>query len=148
MKHELIVKKIQHGTVIDHIPAGKGFDIYKILKLRDERNVHVLLSNVTGKRGKKDVVKIENKYLSEDLLNKISIVAPNATINLIKNFEVVKKYTVPAPKQITGLLKCPNPACITNKANEKIITKFFLKRDELLCHYCERFFKKEEVIFS
>jgi aspartate carbamoyltransferase regulatory subunit len=142
----LKVKKIRDGTVIDHIPPGKSFDVSKILGLRNEKNVHVLLSNVAGRKGRKDVVKVENKFLDENALNKISIVAPNATINLIKNFEVVKKYSVTFPEKIVGLLKCPNPQCITN-CNSKDVTTKFLFNKKMMCHYCERAFEKGEVTF-
>lgn len=141
MEQELKVKKIQNGTVIDHIKAGLGLEVLKILGIDSKFNgtVSYLMNTQSKKLGRKDVVKLENKELKPDDVNKIALISPNATINIIRDYEVVEKRNVELPSVINGIIKCSNPNCITNA--EKIITKFYVVKKEpleLKCHYCER----------
>lgn len=150
VKKHLKVEMIKDGTVIDHIKHGKAPEVLKILGI-DENfpGVIAIAMNVQSKiLGKKDIVKIENRDLNGKEVNKIAIISPNATINKIRDYKVVEKYKVSLPNEIVGILKCPNPVCITNKSLEPVVTKFLVKSQEpliLTCKYCEREIKEEEI---
>lgn len=137
---ELRVSKIKDGTVIDHIRGGYALDVVKILGITGkEKRVMTIAINVPSKRyGAKDIVKIEGKALNSQEVNRIALVAPHASINIIRNYEVVEKLEVKLPKTIEGIVKCANPCCISN-AEEPVISKFYVKSDEpllLKCYYC------------
>lgn len=136
----LKVQKIEDGTVIDHIAAGKGWEVVKLLGLDEYPETVTLLSNVHSKsQGKKDVIKIEHKQLDKKEVDEIALVSPHASVNLIKKFEVQKKYNVKLPKEVEGILKCTNPACVTHA--EPVETRFAVEKEEplkLRCAYCER----------
>jgi len=146
---ELMVKKINNGSVIDHITVGAGLKVINILNITSDETA-VLLINVESKKlGRKDIVKIENRELTENEINKISLIAPNATLNIIKNGEVKEKRRVSLPNFLEDVIKCPNSNCITN-SNEPVKTKFFFEKKEpikLRCFYCEKLFNSEEIIF-
>jgi aspartate carbamoyltransferase regulatory subunit len=147
---ELLVRKIENGTVIDHIPAGKGLKVVEILGVNSgfEGSVVVLINAPSAKLGRKDVVKIENKELTKEETNKIALIAPNASINIIKDWEVVEKRKVSLPEILEGIIKCPNSSCITN-SNEPITTKFVVEKKaplKLRCWYCERVFSEKEIV--
>jgi aspartate carbamoyltransferase regulatory subunit len=136
----LKVQKIEDGTVIDHIDAGKGWEVVKLLGLEESSETVMVLSNVHSKsRGKKDVIKIENMELDKDDVNKIALVSSHASVNLIKDFEVKKKYNVELPKEVVGILKCTNPVCVS--LVEPVKSRFAVEKEEplkLRCAYCER----------
>lgn len=139
---------IKEGTVIDHIQAGQALKIIQILKLDNHENIVTTGLNFPSKMlGKKDIVKVENRELTQDEANKLSILAPTATINIIKNFEVVKKFKVEIPKQLSKVAVCPNPKCITN--HENMNTLFYTKKEKtelkLQCHYCEKIFSQHDI---
>ncbi len=139
---ELKVQPIKDGTVIDHITPGNALKVLKILGLLEKQpdSIISIAMNVVGKRGKKDIVKIENRELDPKEVNKIALIAPNATINIIRNYEVVEKRKVSIPDEIIGIVKCPNPNCISN-TNEPIQPKFIVKSRNPLkikCFYCNR----------
>ncbi|MEE1118565.1 MAG: aspartate carbamoyltransferase regulatory subunit, partial [Bacteroidales bacterium] len=114
-KKELVVSAIDNGTVIDHIPANEIYKVVKILNL-DKYNDEVLIgTNLSSKKfGKKGIIKVKNKFFEETEVNKISLVAPNATLIVIKDYEVVEKIQLTIPKEIKKIVKCINPNCITN----------------------------------
>jgi len=145
---ELIVRKIENGSVIDHITSGKGLKVANILNLNPDETV-VLLMNVPSKKlGRKDIVKVENRILTSEEVNKISLIAPHASLNIIENREVKEKRKVELPNTLENIVKCPNNNCITN-SNEPIKTKFFVEKREpvkLRCFYCEKIFNSEEII--
>lgn len=150
MKKKLIVSKIRNGIVIDHIPAGRALKVLKILGITGDEGLRVaLVMNVESKKyGKKDIVKIEEKFLSLKELSLISLIAPTATINVIKEYEVVEKYDIKLPSEIKGLLKCPNPSCISRKRNEPIKSSFKLKSTNpimLECQYCGYIMSGDEI---
>lgn len=150
MEKTLIVSKIKNGIVIDHIPAGKALKVLKVLGLRGPEGYRIsLVMNVESKKlGRKDIVKIENKYLSRQELSLVALIAPSATINVIKDYEVVEKYKVTLPDMIAGLIKCPNPTCISRKRNEPITSKFYvLKKEKIMleCYYCGTMISGEEI---
>jgi aspartate carbamoyltransferase regulatory subunit len=139
---ELKVQPIKNGTVIDHITPGNALKVLKILGITEKYadSVISIAMNVVGKRGVKDIVKIENREIDPKEVNKIALIAPNATINIIRNYEVVEKYKVSIPDEIVGIVRCANPNCISN-SREPIETKFIVKSRNPLrikCYYCER----------
>jgi len=142
---DLTVEKIENGTVIDHIPAGRGLKVLNILGIGDGMKV-ALLMNVPSKRhGKKDIVKISGKQLDEKEVNKIAIIAPTATLNIVRNSSVVEKSEVRLPKLLAGVSKCPNPKCVTN--SEKMETKFAQEaKGRFRCSYCEMQFETKDLV--
>ena len=146
-KHELKVKPIENGTVIDHIPANKALQVIKILGLPDEGTNVTLAMNVSSKLGFKDIVKFENRELEHDEIDKISLIAPDATINIIRDYNIVSKKKVELVKELKGIVKCTNSKCISN-TDEPIESKFYLVESDpitLRCHYCERLVQADEV---
>ncbi|WP_457754256.1 aspartate carbamoyltransferase regulatory subunit [Thermococcus sp.] len=146
---ELKVSAIKEGTVIDHIPAGKGLKVIEILNLDTLNGGTVLLAmNVHSKKlGRKDIVKVEGKYLSEEEVNKIALIAPTATVNIIRDYKVAEKFNVEVPEKISGILRCANPNCISN--HEYVVPKFYVISKEPLkvrCHYCERTMEEGEIL--
>ena len=138
---ELKVTPIKDGTVIDHITPGHALKVLHVLKIPESTSSVVsVLMNVNGKKGKKDIVKIENRELDPKELDKIALIAPKATINIIRDYEVIKKHIVELPNEVVGLTKCSNPTCISN-AREPVESRFHVVgRDPLRikCYYCER----------
>jgi aspartate carbamoyltransferase regulatory subunit len=147
---ELRVSKIKNGTVIDHINGGYALDVVKILGITGrEKHVMTIAVNVPSKRvGVKDIVKIEGRALSSREVNRIALVAPHATINIIHDYAVERKLEVKLPRLIEGIIKCVNPGCISN-SNEPAETKFYVQGEEpllLKCHYCGYVLDKADVL--
>ena len=143
---QIKVNAIKNGTVIDHITAGKVRKVLDILELDGTEIVMVGMNLSSKKLNRKDIVKIENKELSHNEVNSIALVAPNATLIIIKDFEVEKKVSLEIPENIENLIVCPNPKCITN--SEDIKSKFRLTKDEpvkVRCFYCEKKYLIDEV---
>ncbi len=151
MSRELIVSKIENGTVIDHIPAGRALAVLRVLGITGKEGMRVaLVMNVeSSKLGKKDIVKIEGRELTPEEVNIISAVAPTATINIIRNFEVVKKFKVSPPEVIKGRFRCKNPTCITNAPREPVEPIFYLVKREpplFVCAYCGRYHELSDLL--
>ena len=149
-KSELKIKAIENGTVIDHITANKALHILKILGLpnADTINVNVAMNVSSKEIGRKDILKIENRELDVKELNQVALIAPKATINIIRNFEPVAKYKVGLPDKIKSIIKCTNPKCITNYENEPITPIFKVIQTHppvVRCHYCEKLIKTEDI---
>ncbi|MGD0643901.1 MAG: aspartate carbamoyltransferase regulatory subunit [Candidatus Bathyarchaeia archaeon] len=147
---ELRVSRIKDGTVIDHISGGYALDVIKILGITGkEKRVITIGINVPSKRFKvKDIVKIEGRALNSQEVNKIALVAPHASINIIHNYTVVEKLEVKLPKAIEGILKCVNPCCISN-SYEPVVSRFYVKNEEpllLKCHYCGIILEQADVL--
>ena len=146
-KKELSISAIEDGTVIDHIPSEATFEVVEILDLENHSGIVSIAKNLQSKSiGKKGIVKVAGKRLTQDEVNKIAIVAPDATVNIIKGYDVKEKIKVKTPDFIENVVRCSNPVCITN--NEDIATKFFvIKKDPLKikCHYCERIMRKGDI---
>ncbi|MFQ5909558.1 MAG: aspartate carbamoyltransferase regulatory subunit [Thermoplasmata archaeon] len=140
---ELKVTPIKNGTVIDHIPAGMALKVLKILGITDESSdstVSVVMRVTSKKKELKDIVKVEDRELVEMEVDKIALVAPNATINIIRNYDVTQKHKVKLPEVAKGILRCQNPNCITN-LREPVETEFTVTSKNpvrLRCVYCER----------
>lgn len=139
---ELIVRRIKEGTVIDHIDGGKGLRILAALGIdgTDGSVITIALNVPSGKFKKKDIIKIENRFLKDDDTNKLAVIAPKATINIIKNYKLVEKRRVSIPNKIDRIFRCLNPDCITN-SSEKIESVMDVVDREgmvLKCRYCSR----------
>lgn len=147
---ELRVNKIKDGTVIDHIRGGYALDVVNILGITGkEKRVMTIAINVPSKRlGAKDIIKIEGKALNAEEVNRIALVAPRASINIIKDYAVVEKLEVKLPQTIQGIVKCGNPCCVSNNG-EPISSKFLVKHEEplvLKCHYCGVTLEQPDVL--
>jgi aspartate carbamoyltransferase regulatory subunit len=145
-KQMLSVSAIKNGSVIDHIPTGEVLNLVHLLKLtKHQLNIGTLLPS--KRLGYKDLLKVHNLALSEKEIHHIALFAPQATINIIKDFEIIKKVKAYLPKEIQGLLICPNTNCITQM--EKITTIFYVKphKDKVYftCRHCQKDFLKDEV---
>ena len=139
-KLKLKVSAIKEGTVIDHIPAKNLFKVISILGLDTINNQITFGTNLeSGKLGAKAIIKVSNKFYKDDEINKIALIAPNAKLNIIRDYEVVEKKVVEIPEVISGIVKCFNPKCITN--NEYVNTCFKVVSTDpiaLKCKYCEK----------
>lgn len=140
MSKTLSVSAIENGCVIDHIPASHASHIINFLKLTEQDCQMTIGLNLRSKRGGvKDILKIEGRHFTQTELEKIAIFATGATVNEIKNFEVVNKFKLTMPEQIVGVMRCPNGTCISNK--EPVKSHFISTADhhngKLKCHYCE-----------
>jgi len=135
--HELRVSKIRDGTVIDHVEGGQALNVLAILGIDGSEGLGVSVGmNVPSDRlGRKDIVKVEDRELSQSEVDVLSLIAPEASINIIREFEVVEKNRVTRPDSVTGVLSCPNRNCITN-ANEPVETRFEVVADGVRCDYC------------
>lgn len=138
---ELKIQPIKDGTVIDHILAGNALKVLHILNIPKTGSSSVSVAmNVKSKYVKKDIVKVENRELAPSEVDKIALIAPNATINIIRNYEVAEKHRVKLPDEVIGILKCSNPTCVSN-FKEPIKSRFIvLNKDplQIKCYYCER----------
>lgn len=146
-RKELKVSAIKDGTVIDHIPAQSVFKVISILNL-DKIDNHITFgTNFESKKlGLKGIIKISDKYFEQDEINKIALIAPDAKLNIIKDYDVIEKKVVEVPEKIVGIVKCVNPKCITN--HEGITTKFTIISKQnvaLKCHYCEKITNQENI---
>ena len=138
---ELKIQPIKNGTVIDHITAGNAVKVLRILGIpKSSTSIVSVAMNVKSKYGKKDIVKIENRELDPHEVDKISLISPKATINIIRDYDVTEKHKVKLPDEVIGILRCSNPTCVSN-SSEPVKSRFIvLKKDplELKCYYCER----------
>jgi len=141
---KLTISKIKEGTVIDHISSGKALLVLKILGIGPKtKEVVSMAMNVPSKKmGKKDIVKVEGKFINKEELDKIALIAPKATINLIKDYKVSKKFKVHLPKMVEGILRCTNKSCISNCEREPVTSRFYvyLKDNKVIakCYYCNK----------
>jgi len=142
MQKKLQVEAIQHGSVIDHIPVQQGIKILRFFKLtQTHEKITIGLNLATHSGQTKDLIKVENTFISDEQANQLALFAPNATINQIKDFQVVNKFKVQLPDSFIGVLACPNSNCISH--NEPVNTRFYVKTSSALrlkCHYCEKTF--------
>jgi aspartate carbamoyltransferase regulatory subunit len=143
MVRELKIQPIKNGTVIDHIGNGLALDVLRIVGVQTldrDSTVSVALHVRSGKIGWKDIVKVENMELSARKVNAIALIAPTATISIIRDFKVQEKRPVDLPERIVGVLRCPNLNCITNQP-EPVESEFEVIRRRpvvLTCAFCDR----------
>ncbi|AFZ71942.1 aspartate carbamoyltransferase regulatory subunit [Natronobacterium gregoryi] len=135
----LRVSKIKDGTVIDHIRAGQALKVLGILGIdgANDEQITVGMNVSSDRHSRKDIVKIEGRELSQEEVDVLSLIAPNATINIVRNYEVAEKRRVDRPDVVEGVLSCPNPNCITAN-NEPVTSKFDVLEDGTRCRYCEQ----------
>lgn len=146
-KNEMLVAAIENGTVIDHIPADKTYQVVSLLRLEKlDTQVTIGYNYNSKKLGRKGIIKVADKFFSDEEISRLSVVAPNIVLNTIRDYEVVDKRTATTPDELRGIVKCNNPKCITN--NEPMPTLFHVVDKEqgiLKCHYCEKEQKIEKV---
>ena len=140
-RKELVVSALENGTVLDHIPAENVYKALDILNLKGVESQITIGINLASKLyGRKGIIKIADRFFEDDELNRLALIAPKATVNVIRDFKVVEKKKITMPKEIIGMAKCMNPKCVTN--HQPIKTRFttIAKGDEisLLCHFCEK----------
>ncbi len=137
-----MVRRIKEGTVIDHIDEGKGLQVLGALRIdgKDGSLITIALNVPSGKFKKKDIIKVENKFLADDDTNKLAVIAPKATINIIKNYKLVEKRRVSLPNEIDRIFRCSNPDCITNSPEHIESVMDVIDKDGrvLKCRYCGR----------
>jgi len=137
-----MVRRIKEGTVIDHIDEGKGLQVLNALRIdgRDGSLITIALNVPSGKFKKKDIIKVENKFLKDDDTNKLAVIAPKATINMIKEYKLVEKRRVSLPNEIDRIFRCSNPDCITNSSEyiESVMDVIDKEGRVLKCRYCSR----------
>ena len=149
-KTERQVAAIKNGTVIDHIPAEKTYQVVNLLQLETlETPVTIGYNYPSNKIGRKGIIKVSDKFFTDEEISRLSVVAQNVVLNIIHDYEVVEKKTVKTPDELRGIVKCNNPKCITN--NEPTNTVFHVVNKEkgiLKCHYCdkEQFIEKVELV--
>jgi len=140
----LLISPIQNGTVIDHISGGEALNVLKIIGITGAttESISVATNVKSSKIGKKDIVKIENRELRKEEVDRIALIAPHATISIIRNFDVYEKKGVEIPAFLVGVVRCPNPGCISN-TNEPVPSKFEVLPKGLHCLYCEWMITKD-----
>ncbi len=147
--NKLQVEAIKRGTVIDHIPAQVGFRLLTLFKLTEtEQRVTVGLNLPSGAMGRKDIIKIENTFLTDEQVDQLALYAPQATVNRIDDYEVVGKSHPKLPERIDAVLICPNSNCISHA--EPVNSSFSVKKRPgdiaLKCKYCEKEFSHQVVL--
>lgn len=140
MKKQLLVSALENGTVIDHIPCNRTMNIVNLLKIYELGTTAMVGSNLYSKKmGRKSIIKVADKFFTDDELNQLSVIAPDVSLCIIRDFEVVEKKQVSMPKVLVDIVKCQNPKCITN--NEPMKTIFHVTNSDkgtIRCHYCEK----------
>ena len=145
-KREMKVQAIEQGTVIDHIPPQLTMQVVQTLSAMDDF-VTIGINFPSRTMGRKGVVKIANRILNEEEVNRIAVFAPGASVNIIEDYKIVKKTKVHVPECIIGIIKCSNPKCITN-SDQPVTTRFSMEQEsplQLKCHYCERHMEQESI---
>jgi aspartate carbamoyltransferase regulatory subunit len=146
-KKRILIPAIEEGTVIDHIPSRQTFRIIRMIDPQEfEHVINVALNLESRKMGKKGIVKISNRVLSEDEADKVALLAPQATVSIIRGYKVVEKTHVKVPDKVERIVACSNPNCITNHA--KVDTRFVVEEKEPLkmrCVFCERTMGREDI---
>ena len=149
-KKEMAVAALRNGIVIDHIPAESLFKVVNLLGIEGMPNSVTIGYNLDSKRmGRKGIIKISDVSFPQETLNRIAVIAPNAVINVIKDYDVVEKKRVILPEDLIDVVRCNNPKCITN--NEPMRTHFHVVDAEtgvLRCHYCERPVSGKDVVLK
>ncbi|NWG09690.1 MAG: aspartate carbamoyltransferase regulatory subunit [Nitrososphaerales archaeon] len=150
MSKEQLVRKIKEGTVLDHVEQGRALQVLQALNIDGKNgNIVTVAMNVSSKKlRKKDIIKIENRFLKPEETNRIALIAPRATVNLIRDYQVFEKRKVEIPDTFVNVFKCPNPTCISN-SNEPVsyIIDAVRKNPPLLrCRYCGRLLSPNELI--
>ncbi|BCU67503.1 aspartate carbamoyltransferase regulatory subunit [Sulfolobales archaeon HS-7] len=151
-KKEILVAKIENGTVIDHITAGRALAVLKILNItgKEKNRVSILINADSKKMIKKDIIKVEERELSADEVSLISLISLDATVNIVKGYEIVKKTKLTLPKRVKGLLRCNSHTCISNQDPEATPTFNVIESKplKLSCVYCRTYLYEEDVLYQ
>ncbi len=146
-KKERLVAAIENGTVIDHIPAEKTFQVATLLGIQGLEGPVIIGNNFASQKvGRKGIIKVSDKFFTDDEISRLSVIVPNVVLSIIRDYEVVEKKTVVTPDVLRGIVKCNNPKCITN--NEPMDTLFHVVNKNLRilkCHYCDKEQEMENV---
>ncbi|MCR5298578.1 MAG: aspartate carbamoyltransferase regulatory subunit [Paludibacteraceae bacterium] len=146
-KKEMLVAAIENGTVIDHIASEKLFEVVSILNLAHSSSEITIGNNLKSeKQGAKGIIKIADTYFAPDEINRIALVAPNAVLNIIKDYKVVEKRKIEIPDHVIDIIRCFNPKCITN--HEPMQTRFdVIDKQKMIvkCHYCESVMEQNQI---
>ncbi len=149
-EEHLAVRRIKEGTVIDHVDPGKALQVLSALGVtgQDGDIVTIAMNVPSDKLNKKDIVKVENRSLKADETDKIALISPNATVNIIRNFKVVEKRKVDLPDVLEDVFRCSNPTCISNSGEplKPILMVVTRNPPRLKCKYCTRVLKPEEIL--
>ena len=149
---DLIVRRIKNGTVIDHIDEGKGLQVLNALDINAKKGdvITIALNVPSGKLKKKDIIKVENKFLEQDDTNKLAVISPSATVNIIKNYQLVEKRRVSLPNEIERIFRCSNPDCVTNSKEHIESVMDVIDKDGLVlkCRYCNRMLDVNQLRYS
>ena len=140
IKKELAVAALENGTVIDRIPSEQLFKVVSMLKLDTIGNSITIGNNLhSGKIGKKGIIKVADYFFREEEINKIALIAPDATINVIRDYKVVEKYNVTLNDTLRGIIRCNNPTCVSNNEPMDIVFHVTGRQPlEVTCRYCNR----------
>jgi aspartate carbamoyltransferase regulatory subunit len=149
-EEHLAVRRIKEGTVLDHVAPGTALRVLSALGVTGQAGdiVTIAMNVPSDKLGKKDIVKIENRFLRADETDKISLISPSATVNIIRNYKVLEKRNVDPPSTLEGVFRCPNPTCISN-SSEPLSSVFSVTErnpPQLRCAYCTRVFRPEDML--
>jgi aspartate carbamoyltransferase regulatory subunit len=150
-KETMLVQKISDGTVVDHIAAGKALSVLHLLGNPQEKGVTLaLVMNATSsKMGRKDILKVEGAELSEEQVQRLALIAPEASVNIIRSFRVVAKRKVEPPKTLRGILSCNNPTCVSVREKDAVPSIFFKASPSpvsYMCKYCSRELTEQEIL--
>ena len=149
---QLLVRRIKDGTVIDHIDPGMALTVLRALNITGkEGSVITVAMNVpSSKLDTKDIIKVENKFLGSNETNKLALLAPKATVNIVRDYKVVEKRKVELPDRFVGIFRCSNPKCVTNSKEEvvPIIDVIDKAKQTLKCGYCSRILNISELIYQ
>jgi aspartate carbamoyltransferase regulatory subunit len=147
---QLLVRRIKDGTVVDHIENGKALIVLRVLDItgREGNVVTVALNVPSNKHMKKDIIKVENKFLKQVETDKLALIAPHATINIIRDYKLVEKRKINLPDSIIGIFDCPNLNCITNSEEDIKSTIDIIDKEKILlrCKYCGRTITIDELV--
>jgi len=146
-KEELKVSALQNGTVIDHIPSNKLFEVISLLHLENIKTpVTIGYHLKSEKMGDKSLIKIADKFFSDEEINQLSAVAPNVSLAIIRNYVVVEKKQACMPDDLNNIVRCANPNCITNNETMRTLFHVINKTEGIIkCHYCEKEQKLENA---
>lgn len=145
---KLSVEAIEKGTVIDHIPAGKGLIILRQFKLLHYGSAVTVGFNLPSKtQGSKDIIKITGVWLDDNAANRLALFAPEAVVNTIDHFKVINKRRLTLPDEIAEVFRCSNTNCASH--GEPVKSRFYVRKQsgqtKLKCHYCEKTFSRDSV---
>ncbi len=143
---QIKVTALREGTVIDHLVAGTALKVLTVLGIKFEGAVTIGLNLDSRKAGRKDIIKIEKREVTPEEVSRIALISPRASFSIIRDYQVVDKFTPTLPEQIENMIRCPNPSCVSTAP--WMSTKFTVLRTDPIrvrCHYCERSLRKEEI---